>query len=80
MVYPIVAMKDAKIGFGAPMTKYNIEVALRDFRGTVKASPFGEDLSLYKIGEFDEKTGLITPVTQEPELLERGENYAKGDI
>lgn len=80
MTYPIVTMKDAKIGFGAPMTKYNIDVALRDFRATVKASPFGEDLSLYKIGEFDEKTGLITPVKQEPELLERGENYVKSDV
>lgn len=80
MVYPIVAMKDAKIGFGTPMIKYNIDVALRDFGATVKASPFGEDLSLYKIGEFDEKTGLITPVEQEPELLERGENYVKSNV
>ena len=39
MIYPIVAMKDAKIGFGAPMTKYNIDVALRDFKATVNASP-----------------------------------------
>jgi len=55
----IYAVKDTKIGFEQPFSMQNDEVAIRAY---LKAEiPYKEDTELYKIGEYDNQTGNITP-------------------
>ena len=60
----VVAMLDRKAGFSAVNLVDNVEIAKRDFgyainnQGIPAYAP--ADFELYKIGEFDPKTGKLT--------------------
>lgn len=59
----LYAVKDVKAAFWSPMTCANDAIAMRDFGGFVNhpdVGPVVKDLELWRLGEFDELTGLIT--------------------
>ncbi|UPW41010.1 nonstructural protein [Sigmofec virus UA08Rod_5764] len=60
-------MRDVKTGFMTPTVDINDQSAVRNFYHAVGNSEgvlysFSQDFSLYKIGEMDSDSGLITPV------------------
>lgn len=61
----VYALKDVKVGFWKPFTQPNDAVAQREFDNLVNASNDSfivqnyEDLELYKLGEFDDETGVL---------------------
>lgn len=61
----VVSMLDRKVGFGAVNVVINDEVAKRQFGFALNQSGIPNyapaDFELYKIGYFDDKTGLIEP-------------------
>lgn len=63
----LVAIKDVKsVSYGKPNTSVNVDVAVRDCRSLVNdhdtlVSSYPEDFELFKVGEYDEKTGAIVP-------------------
>lgn len=65
MKYPIYAVRDIHVGFNAPMTDINDQVAIRNFTYAINnpnnsvMNFVPKDYDLYKIGEFDSDTGLI---------------------
>lgn len=62
----VYSVKDSKIGFGTPIACINDEMALRQFIGSVRAetpnvcNTYPEDKSFWKLGSFDEATGVFT--------------------
>lgn len=75
----IYSMKDVKIGFANPFYQNNDETAKRSFKIAVSDKSgtlfhIKDDLELWKLGEFDETTGKITPV--EPEYLLGGKDVS----
>lgn len=73
MKYLIVSLRDAKTGFGIPQTEVNEQTALRNFeyafnkKGTL-VYEHAADYSLYKVGEYDTETGVLSGCTV-PELI-----------
>lgn len=64
MIYPIFVMKDLKKGFMSPTVDLNEASALRQFHMAMVDDHsvirvHHEDFSLYKIGEFDNESGII---------------------
>lgn len=64
----LYAIRDNKVGFMAPYAQVNDEVAKRNFltekqQKNSMISIYPEDFELWKIGEMDEKTGIITQET-----------------
>lgn len=63
----IVAMLDRKVGFGAVNVVQNTEIAKRQFGFAINDSGIPgyapADFELYKVGFFDDKTGVVEPVT-----------------
>lgn len=63
----LYAIKDVKVGFMSPVMRDNDELIKRDFINVFrdeKPNQFNmnpEDFELYKIAEYDLKTGAITP-------------------
>lgn len=62
MKYPVYAMRDVYVGFGAPQVHQNEEVAKRDFKykvnqenGMMNYQP--KDFSLYRIGKYNTDSG-----------------------
>lgn len=72
MTQPVYSIRDMLIEFHAPIVGVNDEQMKRDFKVFCdkKAEIEKADLQLYKIGEFDTKTGIIIP--QEPEYIMGG--------
>lgn len=72
----VVSMLDRKVGFGSVGTCANEAIAKRDFGYAINnggiPSYAPADFELYKLGDFDEKSGLITTL-QIPELLATGQ-------
>ncbi len=64
MIYPICAMRDAKVGFLAPTVEMNLEDAKRKFAHAMSNTDsiynFAPvDFSLYKLADYDTETGEI---------------------
>lgn len=60
----LYSIKDTKVGYLAPYTQINDEVAKRNFltektQKNSMISIYPEDFELWKIGEMNEKTGEI---------------------
>lgn len=77
MKYPMYTYRDIKVGFMPPQCDQSDQAAIRGFcyavngnNGMMNYSP--KDFDLFKIGEFDTETGVVTPCT--PELLYAGVN------
>lgn len=72
MVQPVYAIRDMLVEFHAPIVGVNDEQMIRDFLVfcNTKTEIEKKDLQLYKIGEFDTKTGIIVPC--EPEYIKGG--------
>lgn len=67
MIYPIYCYRDKKAGFNAPYTDINDNVAQRNFAYAVNNNDTmgfaASDFDLYRIGNFDTDSGMITPET-----------------
>lgn len=79
----IYAIKDCLIGFWSPYILDNDQVALRDFAAMVNSDDprirsCRNDLELYRLGEFQEKTGVITAIA--PEFIARGASLVRVDV
>lgn len=70
MKYTLYAVQDTMIGFGTPFIKINEEVAKRDYKNFLQAEPNRKDMRLFKLGEYDDETGIIDPVI--PTIIEGG--------
>lgn len=70
MIYGLYAVKDDLDGYNAPFMVKTDELALRNYVLTAKESIFKDDLSLYKIGTFEDQSGTIIGI--EPECLMKG--------
>lgn len=62
----LVAIKDTKsVSFGKPSAAVNTDVAIRECKILVNdpastlVSTYPEDFELFKVGDYDEKTGSI---------------------
>lgn len=67
MLYGVYSMRDVKTGFLTPTIELSDAAAARNFTHTVCNSEgllntFAQDFSLYKIGEFETDTGVLTPI------------------
>ena len=63
----IYSIKDTKGSFYDPMLALNDALATRNVRGVVNSgkgilAQYPEDFELWLIGEFDQETGIITPL------------------
>ena len=65
MKYPVFAIKDNLVGFLRPLTELNQAVAIRNFRDAFSTLPDESraDYTLYHIGEFDDVTGELAPLS-----------------
>lgn len=72
----IVSMLDRKVGFGSVGTCANEQIAKRDFGYAINnggiPSYAPADFELYKLGEFDDKSGKISTL-EVPELIATGQ-------
>lgn len=64
MIYGIYAIKDTKVGFMQPFIQVNDAVAVREFTNIVNSgnsvvSANYTDMELYRIGSYNQDTGLI---------------------
>lgn len=70
MISGVYALKDVKVGFWKPFTQPNDAVAKREFDNLVNGSADTfivqnyQDLELYKIGSYDDETGVLTSDVQ----------------
>lgn len=67
MIYGIYSIKDRKANFGIPFPEINDALAMRKFHNALlqentEMFNFGSDFELYKIGEFDDITGLVKSI------------------
>lgn len=77
MILPIYAIRDELTTWLTPMVDTNDHSAIRNFRlalssprSIMEKNP--TDFCLYRIGEYDNETGKITPLDA-PEFVMRGE-------
>lgn len=61
----IYAIQDVLIGFHPPFIGANKEAVIRDYKNAMKKNANSEDMRLFKIGTFDDKTGTIIGCTPE---------------
>lgn len=80
MICNVYSIRDNKTAFMQPMLDINDKAAIRNFKLAVANSPTGasmavypEDFDLYRIGTFDNETGVVSPTTV-PELIYSGGN------
>lgn len=64
MIYPVYAIRDAKVGFMSPTVDQNDASAARNFEHAVMNSAslmnsHPGDYALYRIGSFDTESGVI---------------------
>lgn len=81
MKYGIYSIRDALNGFLYVDTQQNDKSAERGFRYRLSKDGSydgyaAKDLDLYKLGEFDQETGIITPCNP-PELVINGYSVVK---
>lgn len=76
MILPIYAIRDELTTFMSPMLDSSNESAIRNFRLAMDSNVLMEknpsDFCLYKLGEYDNENGNITPLDV-PEFIVRGE-------
>lgn len=66
----VYAIKDVKLGFEAPFTRVNDQLAIRDFLNVASApeqnklSMNPEDFELWKLGTMETDSGIITSDVQ----------------
>lgn len=65
----IYAYRDVKIGYMEPFLQKNDEVAKRTFKISIQdprtqLKQYKNDIELWRLGEYDEKTGVIRPETE----------------
>lgn len=75
----LYAIQDILVGFHQPMIAPNDEAVKRDFKIWCNKKTIEEaaDMRLFKIGIYDDQTGIITPINPEymlDGLTERSEN------
>lgn len=64
-MYSVYCIKDVKVGFMNPFVQPNDAVAVREFSNLVNSdgkstvSVNYEDMELYKLGSYDQNTGVI---------------------
>lgn len=80
MIYGVYALYDkVRNAFGQISVDTNDETAKRGFlfavSNDVQLQYISKDLELYKIGEMNQETGVITPLIVH-QLICRGEDYA----
>lgn len=66
MVLQVVAIRDAKVGFLTPAFEQSEETAIRNFSHAVVNSDsilasYCKDFALYRIGTFDNDSGVLAP-------------------
>lgn len=61
MKYNLYSVRDRLVGFNAPFIMPNEEVAKRAFKQRIETDKNAEDLELYRLGTYDDDTGMITP-------------------
>lgn len=78
----VYSVFDELSGFMGPVVDINDSVATRNFSYMISNSKEyaanAKDYSLYFVGEFDEKTGLMSPCTP-PKLLMRASDCINGE-
>lgn len=77
----IYSIKDKAVGFTSTFTTENDYSALRMFSDSINTgksmlNEHPEDFQLYRLGELNQNSGVITP-EQEPKLLEEAVNLLK---
>lgn len=70
MKYPVISMRDNKVGFMNLNIETNVQTAKRNFENACMKEEsllmsHPEDFGLWKVGDFDTETGLISPCTPE---------------
>lgn len=67
MTYQIYAVKDALVAYNTPFILLNEDVAKREFRIMLEHTDEikRKDLSLWKLGTFEDETGTIVPMIPE---------------
>ena len=68
MKFGVYSIRDVRQGFLSPTVEMSDTVAVRNFshavmKGDSLLQSFSSEYDLYKIGEFDTDSGLVTPVT-----------------
>lgn len=84
MIFGVYSIRDDLSGFMTPVLEQNDAVAMRNFRMATDQMARQQtvmtfrptDYALYRIAQFDQESGLITPVTP-PDLVCRGERSDK---
>lgn len=61
MKYNLYSVRDRLVGFNAPFIMPNEDVAKRAFKQRIEKDPNAEDLELYRLGNYDDETGIIVP-------------------
>ena len=84
MKYPVYTFRDQLVGYGSPFVQRNDDTAIRQFAMMINdpsgttVSEYPQYYDLYRIGEFDDDTGLIVPLDA-PELVVTGLSVKKGN-
>lgn len=74
-MYGMYTIKDSAANeYGPLITAKNDAVAIRQFKNLMKNTDFPEDFSIFKIGEFNEETGVIEDFLTMT-CIYTGENY-----
>lgn len=85
MIYPVYAVRDIHVGFNAPMTDVNDNVAKRNFAYAINNESNGvmnfapKDYDLYQVGTFDTLNGSLEPLAV-PKLICTGTSVFGVDI
>lgn len=78
MIVGVYCVRDELVSFMSPFTERSDEAAIRGF-GQACNNPDllyahqSDDFTLYKIGDFDDAAGVITPIVP-PTMLCRGDD------
>ena len=79
MKFGVYSIRDVKSGFMSPTLEQSDVMAARNFESAIMSSKEGlftthaEDFILYKIGEFDSETGVVSPLALIQVIREGGE-------
>lgn len=83
MKYPVFAIRDFKTGFLSPTCEANAPAAVRNFEHACARSDslffsHPEDYALYRIGEYDTDSGVISPISPVEEIMTASQALQKG--
>lgn len=79
MKFGVYSVRDVKTGFMTPTIDQSDNSAARNFDSAIMSASSGlfathsEDFMLYKIGEFDSDTGIVSPLAVIQLIREGGE-------